>query len=234
MSTCCAMGTTSAHAAPRDSKETLKRHCHPKPPAPQALLQSWCPWPIPAITSLSYREVEVCSDATSTRRMRSDGCFLKNVTPTAQTRPDEGSVQSDPSGTSDCRILFWRSAYCDDTSSDAPATTKCSWTTPVADRHSQLTRDHEPHRAGQEWALDGATRFDQTTRHRMRELNDRVIYGQRSQTCNCGKQAGVLLTSHRSSHQFQIVKDGMDPDSTSCDCEAHAVRKQTIGGDTPF
>ena len=32
----------------------------------------------------------------------------------------------------------------------------------------------------------------------------------------------------------QIAKAGMDPDNTSCTCDDHAVRKQTIGGDTLF
>ena len=42
----------------------------------------------------------------------------------------------------------------------------------------------------------------------------------------------VLLSNHWSSHRLQIVKDGIDPDSASCTCDAHAVRKQTGGGDT--
>ena len=98
-----------------------------------------------------------------------------------QTRQDKSSVQSDPSGRSGCRILFGRSAYCDDTSSDAPATTTCSWTTPVADRHSQLTRVHK-----QKVARPAFTR-----RLAIACVNSTiVILGQSTQTGNCGEQAG--------------------------------------------
>ena len=114
-----------------------------------------------------------------------------------------------------------------------------TWTTPFADRHSQLT---QVHRTAVKCCFNRTELAKNGNVVARPELTGRLaiacgispIESFMGMQAKLATAASKLGGNHWSNHRFQIVQAGMDPDSTSCARDAHAVRQQTKGGDTLF
>ena len=153
-------------------------------------------------SSISYRDgPQSTRNFFSVSGYQAHPAFAK-PSPESENFADTSLVQSTPTKVK-TMILYWGSRHSSSaraTPSHAstafcslpllPSTVLCPWprvqsTSPPSTPHSSQVL-LQPHGAAQEWNLAGRPVFNQTTRHRTRELNDRVIHGQRSQTGNCG------------------------------------------------